>query len=194
MHFAICDFLLDLVQNSIEAGASDVSLTILEERGWISAEVTDNGKGMDAEELKRAKDPFYTDGRKHAGRTVGLGIPFLLQSLEQAGGTYHITSSPGVGTGFSFRFPADGMDTPPLGDVPGLIVSAWCFDGPYELKVIRKAPERGVAYAIKRSEMIGAVGDLTDAGALLLAREFLNSNEATSNERASQEKLPDETL
>lgn len=177
MHFAIGDFLLDLVQNSVEAGASDISMTIVEEPDWISAEVTDNGKGMDAVELERAKDPFYTDGRKHAGRAVGLGIPFLLQSLELAGGTYQLRSERGAGTRFSFRFPADGLDTPPLGDVPGLVVSVWCFDGPYELTVTRKAPARGVAYTIKRSEMIGAVGDLTDAGALVLAREFLASNE-----------------
>lgn len=177
MHFAICDFLLDLVQNSVEAGASDISMTMVEDDGWISAEVTDDGKGMDAAELERAKDPFYTDGRKHAGRTVGLGIPFLLQSLELAGGSYRLTSEPGVGTRFSFRFPAGGLDTPPLGDVPGLVVSAWCFDGQYELSVTRKAPARGIDYAIKRSEMIGAVGDLTDAGALALARDFLASNE-----------------
>lgn len=182
MHAAVCDFLLDLVQNSIEAGASDISLTIAEEQGWLWAEVVDNGTGMDSEELERAKDPFYTDGRKHTGRTVGLGIPFLLQALELAGGTYQLASSRGKGTSFSFRFPADGLDTPPLGDVPGLIISAWCFDGSYELTVKRRAPERGVAYAIKRSEMIGAVGDLTDAGALVLAREFLVSNEAASLE------------
>jgi len=182
VHFAVCDFLLDLVQNSIEAGATDISVTIAEEQGWLWAEVLDNGKGMDAAELERAKDPFYTDGRKHAGRTVGLGIPFLLQSLELAGGTYRLDSTRGAGTSFSFRFPTDGIDTPPLGDVPGLIVSAWCFDGPYELMVTRRAPDRGVAYAIKRSEMIGAVGDLTDAGALVLAREFLVSNEVTSLE------------
>ena len=157
-------------------------MTIAEEQGWLWAEVLDNGKGMDAAELERAKDPFYTDGRKHAGRTVGLGIPFLIQSLELAGGTYRLDSTRGKGTSFSFRFPADGIDTPPLGDVPGLILSAWCFDGPYELTVIAEGARswRCLCNQALRDDRGGRRPD--DAGALVLAREFLVSNEVTSIE------------
>ena len=74
-------------------------------------------------------------GSKHPGRKMGLGIPFLLQSLEIAGGSYELRSRKGEGTSLSFRFPADGIDTPPMGDLAGLFLSAMCFDGDYELKV-----------------------------------------------------------
>ncbi|PKL08346.1 MAG: ATP-binding protein [Spirochaetae bacterium HGW-Spirochaetae-7] len=179
MHFAICDFLLDMIQNSVEAGASTIAVGVIEEGGVLDAYVEDDGKGMDELELERAKDPFYTDGKKHPGRRMGLGIPFLLQSLEIAGGSYELRSRKGEGTSLSFRFPADGIDTPPTGDLAGLFLSAMCFDGDYELKVLRRAPARDVGYEIRRSEILDAVGDLSDAGALLAAREFLASQEAS---------------
>lgn len=179
MHFAVSDFLLDLIQNSIEADAKTITVEVTEEQSLLMATVVDDGKGMDEEELERAKDPFYTDGRKHARRKVGLGIPFLLQSLELAGGSSRFESRKGEGTTLLFSFPADGLDTPPLGDVPGLILSAMCFDGDYELIVRRRALVRGVEYEIRRSEIIETVGSLTDAGALVAVREFLASQEAS---------------
>ncbi len=179
MHFAVSDFLLDLIQNSVEAEAGTITVEVTEDRGRLEAAVADDGKGMDEQELERAKDPFYTDGRKHAGRKVGLGIPFLLQSLELAGGSSRFESRKGEGTTLSFSFPADGLDTPPLGDLPGLILSAMCFDGDYELIVRRRALLRNVEYEIRRSELIETVGPLTDAGALVAVREFLASQEAS---------------
>lgn len=179
MHYAVCDFLLDLAQNSVEAGAETITLSVEEDGGRISATVADDGKGMDSVELERAKDPFYTDGKKHARRKVGLGIPFLLQALEQAGGSHTFSSTKGVGTSLSFSFPEGGVDTPPVGDLPGLFLSVMCFDGDYELIVRRRAPARGIDYELRRSEILDAVGPLTDAGALILAREFLASQEAS---------------
>jgi hypothetical protein len=179
VHFAICDFLLDLIQNSVEAGAKTITVAMMEDRSVLEASVADDGKGMDEEELERAKDPFYTDGKKHARRKVGLGIPFLLQSLELAGGSSSFESRKGEGTTLTFSFPADGLDTPPLGDLPGLILSALCFDGDYELVVRRRALLRGIEYEIRRSEIIETVGPLTDAGALVAVREFLASQEAS---------------
>jgi len=179
VHFAICDFLLDLVQNSVEAGATAISVSVTEEAGWIGAEVKDNGKGMDEAEMERALDPFYTDGTKHKRRKVGLGIPFLVQSVEQAGGDYSLESKKGAGTGFTFRFPAGGIDTPPMGDLAGLFLSAMCFEGDYELIAIHRAPARGIDYETSRSEIIDAVGDLSSADALISVREYLASCEAS---------------
>ena len=39
---------------------------------------------MTDEELKKAVDPFYTDGLKHKKRKVGLGLPFMIQAVQQA--------------------------------------------------------------------------------------------------------------
>ncbi len=179
MHFAICDFLLDLVQNSVEANAKTIRVDIFEEQGRVDVVVEDDGKGMSEDELERAKDPFYTDGHKHARRKVGLGIPFLLQSLELAGGSHTFSSHKGEGTRLSFSFPAEGLDTPPLGDVAGMLLSSMCFDGNYELIAHRRTSSGDIDYEIRRSEILEAVGTLTDAGALVSVQEFLASQEAS---------------
>lgn len=178
MHFTISEFVLDLVQNSIEAGARLVELSIDERVDWIEVAVRDDGRGMSDEELERAKHPFYTNGEKHPRRRVGLGIPFLIQALELAGGSYSMASSKGQGTTVSFRFPARGIDTPPTGDLTSLLLSVMCFDGDYELVVARRAETRGVDYTIRRSELMEAAGSLSEAGALMAVQQFLASCEA----------------
>jgi hypothetical protein len=178
MHFAVCDFALDLIQNSVEAGSRTIELGIVEDDGWITAVVLDDGKGMSTGEMLRARDPFYTDGSKHARRKVGLGIPFLVQAVEQAGGDWSMDSKKGEGTRIFFRFPKDGVDTPPMGDLTGLFLSGMCFEGDYEFVAKHRAPALGIDYELRRSKIIEAVGNLASADALVSVRQFLASYEA----------------
>lgn len=54
--------ILDIVENSIRAGATLVSIAIEEdlEGDRFRIEITDDGSGMDAETCRKAVDPFYT--------------------------------------------------------------------------------------------------------------------------------------
>jgi len=177
VHYALTDYLLDLVQNSLEAGASVVRVSVSEADGRLEAAVLDNGSGMDGAEVARATDPFHTDGNKHPGRKVGLGLPFLIQALDQAGGRWDISSARGRGTDVRFWFPLDGVDTPPVGDLPGCFLSCMCFDGDYELVAARHSPGRGSSYEVRRSDILDAVGPLSDAASIALADAFLRSQE-----------------
>jgi hypothetical protein len=177
VHYTVSDFLLDLLQNSVEAEASRITVRIVQEKGLIDLALEDNGRGMDEATLARVRDPFFTDGKKHAKRKVGLGIPFLLQALEQVDGSFELQSTPGKGTSLRFSFPLDHVDTPQLGDLPGFLLSAMCFDGDYELVVQRRDGYRGVDYELTRSSLIEAAGDLHSADSLLLVRSFLESQE-----------------
>ena len=147
MHFTVSDFLLDLVQNSVEAGATHIVLKVLEGDRFLELVVDDNGKGMDKQTLARVRDPFFTDGVKHVKRKVGLGIPFLVQALEQVDGDFELESQPGKGTHLRCTFPLDHVDTPQLGDLPGFFLLALSFDGEYELEIHRLDKRRGVALA-----------------------------------------------
>jgi hypothetical protein len=180
MHFAVCDFVLDIVQNSIEAGARSVALDFFQSASELTVRIVDDGKGMSADELARVEDPFYTDGTKHGRRKVGLGIPFLIQAVEACGGSREIRSVPGKGTDFSFGFDLSNVDAPPVGDVPGLFLSAIAFDGGYEMTIRRKNSDgaRSTEYTVRRSEVIDAVGDLNEAWALSQVRAFFESQEA----------------
>ncbi|MFA6785071.1 MAG: sensor histidine kinase, partial [Sphaerochaeta sp.] len=102
MHVFICDFLLDIVQNSFEAESRRVELSLEETDTRLVCQVRDNGKGMDEAVKNRVLDPFYTDGIKHVKRKVGLGLPFLIQACEACNGDFSLESELGVGTTISF--------------------------------------------------------------------------------------------
>ncbi|MDH7569655.1 MAG: ATP-binding protein, partial [Armatimonadota bacterium] len=72
----LSEHLLDLVYNSVEAGARRVEMEVVEDTraDRLTLRVADDGRGMTAEEQRRALDPFYTT---RATRRVGLGLPLL---------------------------------------------------------------------------------------------------------------------
>jgi hypothetical protein len=135
----------------------------------------DNGKGMDRTTLNRALDPFYTDGVKHPGRRVGLGLPFLRHMVESVGGSFNLESVPGEGTVVKFSFPSDHLDAPPSDGMAEVLQRLFCFDGDYELNVVRRRMDAG--YTLHRSELRDVLGDLDTVGSQSLLAEFIGSQE-----------------
>ena len=175
MHQTISDFLLEVVQNSLEAGADRIGVLWQEISPRLSFSVADNGSGMDPDQLERLDDPFFTDGKKHRRRKVGLGIPFLAQILEMTGGSYDVKSEPGIGTKVSCVFRLDHIDTPPVGDVITAFGSIITMDGGYELTLRRVLGE--AEYALSRSELRDALGDLESIDSQVLLQQYLRSCE-----------------
>lgn len=107
--------LLDLTQNSVTAGASLVEILLtLEENGWLTMVIRDDGRGMSPELLARVTSPFATT---RTTRKVGLGVPFFKMASEMAGGQFSIRSAPGEGTAVEATFQWDNVDRMPLGDM-----------------------------------------------------------------------------
>lgn len=106
---------LDIVQNSIKAGAAliEVSFAVDEEQR-LTFSVRDDGCGMAPDFLARVADPFTTT---RTTRKVGLGIPMLKQSAEMCGGAFDITSEVGKGTFISASFHLSNIDCIPMGDM-----------------------------------------------------------------------------
>jgi len=184
VHYALCDYVLDIVQNTVEAGSREVRIEFAESGEATSVSVSDDGRGMTAAERERALDPFYSDGTKHAKRKVGLGLPFLAQAVAQAGGDWSVESEKGVGTTVAFRFPKGNVDCPPTGDVPGLFLAALCLPGGHEMVIRRERPVAGGGneeYELRRSELSEAVGGLERVSSLASLREFLVSQEQEEN-------------
>jgi hypothetical protein len=176
MHPTACDYLLDVAQNAFEAGARRVRLRLRRVGARLAAEISDDGCGMDEATLRAAVNPFATDGRKHPGRKVGLGLPFVKQAAEQCGGTFAVDSRQGCGTTVRFAFDLANVDAPPLGDVPGTLTALMNGAGACELDVERE--EDGRRYSARRSELAEALDGLRDAGALALLKRFFAENEA----------------
>ena len=108
--------ILDIMQNSIAAGASLVELTIAEdtEEDILKFTVSDNGCGMSPEMVERVTDPFTTSRKT---RKVGMGIPLLKLAAENAGGAVELSSEVGVGTVISATFGYSHIDRQPLGNM-----------------------------------------------------------------------------
>lgn len=179
MHFTVSDLVLDIVQNAAEAGSSIVTVIIEESDAQFRFIVQDDGKGMTSEELQKALDPFHTDGIKHPHRKVGLGVPFLVQTAEQCGGGWDITSKKGQGTMVSAWFALDNVDTPPLGDIPSLNRMVLLLSGPDEF-VIRRTLHRGgrqISYEVRKTELEDVLGNLEEAGSQVLLDQYLRSLE-----------------
>ena len=113
--------LLDIVQNSISAGASLITILLDEQplNDFLTLSISDNGKGMSAEQLSHVADPYFTS---RTTRKVGLGVPLLKQSAEASGGKLVITSSIGVGTTTAATFGYSHIDRLPMGNMPNAIM------------------------------------------------------------------------
>jgi len=183
MHFTLADLITDITQNAVEAGAGLVELEVSESAvsggGEFRFLVRDNGKGMTEEELKRAVDPFVTDGVKHPNRKVGLGLPFLIQTAEQSNGGWDIKSEKGKGTTVTAWFDSGNVDIPPAGDIPGMFRTILMFDTSAEIVIRRKKVLKGKEeeYEVRKSELAEALGSLEDAGTLVLMDQYLRSLE-----------------
>lgn len=126
--------LLDLAENSVSAGARTIIISICEDLGkdLLTASISDDGRGMDAETVKKVTDPFYTS---RTTRKVGLGIPLLKGAAEECNGGLSLNSTPGKGTLVEVHFQYSHIDRMPLGNLArtylGLIVghpeTHWIF-------------------------------------------------------------------
>jgi hypothetical protein len=178
MHYSLCDMIADITQNAVEAGASLVTVECTENEAMLEVTVSDNGKGMSKNTLEKAKDPFYTDTIKHPGRKVGLGIPFLIQTMNETGGFWNITSEEGKGTTVQMRFNLTNIDTPPVGDIPQLFFTLLTFPGNYDMNIYRSSAQPERAYHINRNELKQALGnDIESAASLRLLQNYLTSQE-----------------
>lgn len=113
--------MLDLVQNSITAGASLITIRfILDESGWLTFSLEDNGKGMEPELLEAVVSPFTTT---RTTRKVGLGIPMLIANCRLTGGDVVLKSRLGEGTSLTGTFDTRSIDCLPVGDLAGTMLS-----------------------------------------------------------------------
>ena len=108
--------ILDIAENSIRAKAKNINIMITEDErnDLLILTIEDDGEGMDKKTKAYALNPFYTTKK---GKKVGLGLAFLSQSAEEAGGTMKIESEPGKGSKITVTFKLGHIDRKPLGNL-----------------------------------------------------------------------------
>ncbi len=112
--------ILDVVENSLAAGAKLVTIEISEnlEADLMTVVISDDGHGMSPSDAARATDPFVTS---RTTRRVGLGLSLWQAHARAWDGDLELSSKPSLGTRVKAWFSLSHIDRQPLGDWPGTI-------------------------------------------------------------------------
>ncbi|MBR6523572.1 MAG: ATP-binding protein [Clostridia bacterium] len=134
--------ILDIVQNSIKAGAKNIEIKIDENTAddLLTIEINDNGCGMSEEFLRKVKDPFVTT---RTTRKMGMGISLFEAAAVQCGGGLDIESELGVGTKLKVTFVHSSIDRAPIGDMAETM-----------LTIISGAPDIEYIYEHKKDDKV----------------------------------------
>jgi anti-sigma regulatory factor (Ser/Thr protein kinase) len=162
--------ILDVLENSVEAGATRIELLIEEDlRGDVlRITVTDNGRGMSEDMVKRVLNPFVTTRKT---RHVGLGLPLLAAAAQRCNGDLHIRSQLGVGTTVTALFQHSHIDRAPLGDVAGTVLAVILSERPVDIDY--KHTVDGRTFELDTAEVRRELGDVPLSHPLV--REWLET-------------------
>lgn len=167
--------ILDIAQNSISAGCTDLDLSLIEKDRVLTLTIADNGRGMSPEFLAAVTDPFTTT---RTTRKVGLGLPLLRLAAEQTGGSLHIESTVGVGTTVRAIFHTDNIDCPPIGDMAA--TAAMLIQGASEVEfTYERATDKGSFRFDTREvrEILGPEISLADPEIFLWIQDYIGELE-----------------
>jgi len=172
--------ILDIVQNSISAGATLIEVSIIEdeENDTLTITVNDNGCGMEEEVLKKVTDPFTT-GRKT--RRVGLGIPLLKLAAEMTGGNISLWSEVGVGTKISAVFGLSHIDRQPLGDIASTMHQLIIMNEQTDFLYLHKAGEKEFLLDTREIKKVLDGVSLKEHEVMLWLLDFIKENEESLN-------------
>ena len=125
--------LLDVMENSLRAKATVISVTIAADdaKDLLTITVEDNGTGMTVP-ADVATDPFYTT---KAGKRTGLGLALLKGAAERAGGGLVLGRSPLGGARVEATMALSHVDRLPMGDLAATVASVIVTNPDLDLRV-----------------------------------------------------------
>ena len=142
--------ILDVAENGVIAGANLIGITVEEDlkADRLAIEIEDNGRGMEADLLTRALDPFVTT---RTTRKVGLGLSLFQQAARAAGGDLTVDSTAGVGTRVRVVMSHSHIDRKPLGNLAETMVSL--IEGNPDVDFVFKRRKDGREYRLDTREI-----------------------------------------
>lgn len=95
--------LWNLLRNAVEAmdRRGPIKVTLRREEGSFEVAIADSGPGIDAEELDRVFEPFFSTKEKGSG----FGLALVHRIVQDHGGEVSVDSSAGRGATFTVRLP-----------------------------------------------------------------------------------------
>jgi anti-sigma regulatory factor (Ser/Thr protein kinase) len=172
--------ILDIVENSVASGAHNVGIIVSEDRSkdLMTVMITDDGKGMSAEAITRATDPFYTT---RTTRRVGFGLGLFKEAARIANGQLDIRSSPGAGTTVTATFQLSNIDRKPLGDMASTLVTL--IAGNPGVHFAYRHERDGEAFVLDTEELRDRLGGVSTntPEVLSFVRKFIAEHSGTSS-------------
>jgi signal transduction histidine kinase len=92
----------NLFKNALEAGAKQLTVSVVRNGDQIDLTIIDNGTGMDPEHVRRA----LKGGFSNKVNGTGLGLSICRHLLGTHGATMLLESAPGKGTTIRMAFPS----------------------------------------------------------------------------------------
>lgn len=110
----LCDCVLELVKNSIEAESTFVEISVLQKDARrLVLQVEDNGCGMNSGLLDICQSPFYSTKDKE----IGMGLPLVKELALRTGGDFAVECNSRGGITVSALFKPYDINMIPIGDL-----------------------------------------------------------------------------
>jgi two-component system, OmpR family, phosphate regulon sensor histidine kinase PhoR len=96
----------NLAENAVRYAGSGATLTlsVAEDDGDVVVTASDDGVGVEVDDLPRLFERFYRSDRVRASRGTGLGLAIVKHVVTAAGGSIEATGTPGHGLTIKCRF------------------------------------------------------------------------------------------
>jgi anti-sigma regulatory factor (Ser/Thr protein kinase) len=165
--------ILDIAENSINAGAKNIEITIVEneKRDLLTLEIKDDGRGINSHILQSVTDPFVTT---RTTRKVGLGLALLKAASESAGGKLKIKSSPAAGTAIKATFQMSHIDRKPLGDINETLMTLIMGNPNLNIKFVHKKNE--AEFKFDEKQLFNGLGKMAFAKKVSFVKDYLQTN------------------
>lgn len=166
--------ILDLVQNSVTAGAGLIEIIIEENliNDFMKITIKDDGCGMEKDFIEKIRNPFFTT---RTTRKVGLGIPLMEAACKRCEGNLTIESEKGVGTIVIACFKHSHIDRAPLGNMTDTFTAI--ILGKSDIDYIYKHIINDKAFTIdtrQLKEVLGEKVSISSADVLTWINEYVN--------------------
>ena len=164
--------ILDLVQNSLAAAATKVTIMVRELTGQnrLEIEIRDNGRGIPRSSLGKVHDPFYTT---RSSRQVGLGLSLFEAAARQCSGTMTVECQPGQGTTVLAVFQYDHLDRAPLGNMADTILALIATNPGVDFCYIHQYDTEQYQFDTREIKEYLGCADLAAPAVIAALREYL---------------------
>ncbi|MDO9556239.1 MAG: ATP-binding protein [Coriobacteriia bacterium] len=95
---------VNLISNAVQAmedSGGTIEVDVEAGDGFVSVSVTDDGPGIETEDLSKVFDPFYST----RDEGTGLGLTMVHRIIDEHNGHIEVASEPGTGTRFTVSLP-----------------------------------------------------------------------------------------